>query len=95
MCENRNRVSLPANCRANSKVYDTYLLKRTDFIVMLSRKAKHLALAKENPYFLWPDSSLHFVEFTLERSEGLRMTRRYMSLQIKELSIIMLVNRSV
>jgi hypothetical protein len=35
------------------------------------------------------------VEFTLERSEGLRMTRRYMSFQIKDLSIIMLVNRSV
>jgi len=62
---------------------------------MLSRKAKHPALAKEKPYFLWPDSSLHFVEFTLERSEGLRMTRRYMSLQIKDLSIIMLVNRPV
>jgi len=62
---------------------------------MLSRKAKHPALAKENPYLLWPDSSLHFVEFTLERSEGLRMTRRYMSLQIKDLSIIMLANRSV
>jgi hypothetical protein len=72
-----------------------YLLKLTVFIVMLSRKAKHPALAKENPYLLWPDSSLHFVEFTLEPSEGLRMTRRYMSLQIKDLSIIMLVKRSV
>jgi len=52
-----------------------YKFTQTDrFIVMLSRKAKHPALAKENPYFLRPDSSLHFV--------SLRMTRRYMSLQI-------------
>jgi len=63
-------------------LYDSKLLKLTDFIVMLSRKAKHPALAKEKPYFLWPDSSLNFVEFTLEPSEGLRMIRRYMSLQI-------------
>jgi len=46
----------------------------TRVVVMLSRKAKHLALIAKNSI---SSDARFFTEFILERSEGLRMTRNY------------------
>jgi len=73
--------------KAPQPVLKFYLLKLTGFVVMLSREAKHLALAEEKPSVQGPDSSLHFV--------SLRMTMDYILLQIKELQLLMPSNQSV
>jgi hypothetical protein len=65
----------------------TKVLKLTDFFVMLSRKAKHLAGVAEKQSLRSPDSSLHFV--------SLRMTNRYKSLNTKELRSLPIIKRSV